>query len=337
MVTKTVTLPARRQPRSAFRLIILALVLVAALAGAGVVLFQAAARAALPQVDGRLALRGLSAPVTVTRDSRGIPNLVATNLPDLFFAQGYVTAQDRLWQMDMTRRFAAGDLAEILGPKFVQHDRTQRILLIRQTAENAAAQLPPRDREYFEAYARGVNAYIADQWNLPIEFRVLHYKPRPWTVTDSFLVATSMVQMLNLESISHELAREKISSQLPPDLAADLFPNSSWRDHPPVNSPGQDEFIPEEPASTAQQPIAQTQPDLQEKPHEAVPGAASPATSPARERTPSSPPSSHDAQIPRTTGHPLPDGGGVVQSAEHRGAGRRPPPGNQRLCPFPRL
>ena len=98
----------------------------------------AAGHAALPQVDGELVLPGLRAQVAVTRDKRGVPHIAAATLDDLFFAQGYVTAQDRLWQMDMGRRYAAGELAELLGREFVEHDRRQRILRLQAVAENAA-------------------------------------------------------------------------------------------------------------------------------------------------------------------------------------------------------
>ena len=86
------------------------------------------AHSALPQLDGEITVPGLSAPVTVTRDGHGVPTIEATTLEDLFFAQGYVTAQDRLWQMDVMRRFAAGEMSEILGPALLEHDREQRIL-----------------------------------------------------------------------------------------------------------------------------------------------------------------------------------------------------------------
>src|SRR6516162_5773602 len=84
--------------------------------------FYRAVKAALPAVDGTMQLAGLAGPVMVTRDSLGVPSISAGTLHDLFFAQGYVTAQDRLWQMDMTRRFASGDLAEVLGPDYVKVD-----------------------------------------------------------------------------------------------------------------------------------------------------------------------------------------------------------------------
>ncbi|MFB3916069.1 MAG: penicillin acylase family protein [Terriglobales bacterium] len=258
MATSTLTVPTRRVSHITFRLgLIVLLVVVITVLGLSA-WFYVAAHAALPQLDGNVAVRGLSARVTVTRDAQGVPHISADNLEDLFFAQGYVTAQDRLWQMDMTRRYAAGELAEILGPDYVQGDKRQRTLLIRTAAERAATALEARDRAYFEAYARGVNAYVDQhQGKLPIEFRVLRYSPRPWSVQDSLLVACSMVEVLNLGPLSHMLEREKILARLGPELTADLYPTSSWRDRPPMGSgaTGEEEMVPsqEEQAPERQQ------------------------------------------------------------------------------------
>ncbi|HTU60555.1 MAG TPA: penicillin acylase family protein, partial [Polyangiales bacterium] len=145
-------------------------------------------RASLPVIDGTISVEGLSAPVTVTRNAQGVPSIHASTEDDLFFAQGYVTAQDRLWQMDTLRRHAAGELAEILGPGLVQHDKIQRYLQLRAAADRAAASLPADQRRQLEAYARGVNAFIdSHRNNLPLEFHLLHYTPRPWTPRDSLL------------------------------------------------------------------------------------------------------------------------------------------------------
>ncbi|HEX4423871.1 MAG TPA: penicillin acylase family protein [Terriglobales bacterium] len=194
------------------------------------------ARSALPQLDGTLQVQGLSAPVTVTRDGHGVPTIEAANFPDLFFAQGYVTAQDRLFEMDGMRRYAAGDLSEIIGDGLLQHDRRQRILGLRMAARKAVALAPAEDRARFEAYARGVNAYIeSHRSRLALEFRVLRYSPRPWTPEDSMLVATQMVEDLSI-SPENALTREKILAKLGPELTADLYVNSSWHDHPPTSS-----------------------------------------------------------------------------------------------------
>lgn len=199
--------------------------------------FCLAARSALPKLDGALVLPGLRARVTVLRDAHGVPHVSASSLDDLLFAQGYVSAQDRLWQMDTTRRYAAGELAEILGQDLVPLDRRQRILGLGAVAERLAASLAPADRAELEAYARGVNAYIAShRGSLPLEFRVLRYRPRPWTPKDSLLVTLSMSEALNHGPYRVELARQAILAKLGPELTADLYPTTSWRDHPPTAS-----------------------------------------------------------------------------------------------------
>jgi penicillin amidase len=212
--------------------------IVLVLAALGVVgWFYSIARSALPQLDGTAQVPGLAAQVTVRRDAHGVPTIDAANLPDLFFAQGYVTAQDRLWQMDATRRFAAGELSEILGKDFLEHDREQRILGMRQAAGKALEVASEANRSHFEAYARGVNAYIDSHRNqLPLEFRILHYTPRAWTAEDSALVAAQMVKDLNHYPYKRALTREKILAKLGPELTGDLYVNSSWHDRPPTVS-----------------------------------------------------------------------------------------------------
>ena len=204
-----------------------------------------AMREQLPQLDGQLRLPGLQASVTVRQDTHGVPHIEAANMDDLLEAQGFVTAQDRLWQMDMARRMAAGDAAEILGKSFADHDRMQRLLAIRPTAERLASTLSDRDRRYFEDYARGVNTYIdLNRDQLPAEFRLLMYQPKSWQPVDSLLVALSMAQMLD-EHWPHKLDHEQVEARLGPTLAADLYPTGSWRDHPPtvpvpdLTAPGQ--------------------------------------------------------------------------------------------------
>src|SRR5208283_174034 len=139
-----------------------------------------------------------SSAVIVTRDGHGVPTIEAVNLEDLFFAQGYVTAQDRLWQMDVMRRFGSGELSEILGKGTLKIDREQRILGLRAAARKSLQMASPRDLAYHEAYARGVNAYIESHAHgLPIEFYILRYRPKPWQPEDSLVIANSMVKDLN--------------------------------------------------------------------------------------------------------------------------------------------
>src|SRR6516225_9174065 len=240
MSTTSLASPARTSDaRIAIRVVIALLLLALIVFLAFDVWFYRAVRAALPVEDGTIRLAGLSQPVTVTRDGLGIPTITATNLDDLFFAQGYVTAQERLWQMDMTRRFASGDLAMVLGPSFVSVDREQRILGLRQVAEKTAVRMDPAQREQFQAYANGVNAYIVEHSKtLPMEFRFLTYAPHVWTVEDSLLVGLSMTEFLNHGYFREILLKEKALAKLGPELTAELFVNSSWRDRPPGSDGG---------------------------------------------------------------------------------------------------
>ena len=238
----TVTAPARRS--AARRIVKIISVLFTLVVAAIIILglwFHHAAQNSLAQLDGTIAISGLHEPVHVARDGHGVPHLTAADLHDLFFAQGYVTAQDRMWQMDLTRRAVAGEMAEVFpgGPPpqtlasrvngappptrtWVDYDKQQRMLRLRAVADRVAAQLPARDREFFEAYAAGVNAYIArHKDNLPIEFRVLEYSPRTWTVSDSVLIGIGMSQLLNPQ-YEMEYKRGKIGQILTPELMADL-------------------------------------------------------------------------------------------------------------------
>jgi len=212
-------------------LLLLALLLAAAAVGYG----YYAAHSALPQLDGRLQIEGLSAPVTITRDGHGVPTIDAANIEDVLFAQGYVTAQDRLWQMDVIRRAGSGELSEILGSDTLKFDREQRILGLRAAAKKSLAAASPRERAFLEDFARGVNAYIQTHGNrLPIEFRILRYAPQPWLPEDSLVIANQMVKDLNYHYFYDALGREKILAKLGPELTADLYVNRSWHDRPPT-------------------------------------------------------------------------------------------------------
>lgn len=255
MATPTLA-PARPRARRIVLRSLAALLLLVMLAlGGAAGWFYWTARSALAQLDGAVQVRGLSAPVTITRDRQGVPHVVAATPADLFFAQGYVTAQDRLWQMDINRRYAAGELSEIFGARFfgtdmLRIDRRQRTLLLRPVAQRAMASLAARERAHLEAYAAGVNAAMAQQrgrW--PIEFRILGYEPRAWSAEDSMLVVLNIVESLNHGTYADDLARERVAAKVPPELLKDLYPTTSWRDHPPTMQPKRisgDEPTPEE-------------------------------------------------------------------------------------------
>jgi penicillin G amidase len=222
----------RRSPlKLAGRVLLVLLVLLGLVAAAAVHWFRSAAHAAMPQLDGTIALAELHAPVTVVRDAHGVPTITAQSLDDLFFAQGYVTAQDRLWQMDVMRRYAAGELSAAMGPAYIKVDREQRLLGLREVARRSVEQASPEVRAQLEAYARGVNAYIAEHhYALPLEMRVLRYFPRAWTAEDSALVGASMAEMLNHGTYLDDLNHERTLAKLGPELTADLYVTRSQRD-----------------------------------------------------------------------------------------------------------
>ena len=235
MATTTTSVSPPRQRSGPGRALAFVLIAVLVLILGALAWVYSVARSALPQLDGSVKVSGLSGRVRVIRDGHGVPTIDATTLDDLFFAQGFVTAQDRLWQMDMMRRFAAGEISEILGDEFLPHDREQRILGIRVAARKALEVASAQNLNHFEAYARGVNAYIeTHRERLPIEFRILRYSPRPWAPEDSTLIASQMVKDLNHYPYRDALDREKILAKLGPELTADLYVNTSWHDRPPT-------------------------------------------------------------------------------------------------------
>src|SRR4030095_5503999 len=174
-----------------------------------------------------LQIKGLVDQVVIRRDERGIPYIDAKNDADLYFAQGYATASDRLWQMDLFRRTARGELAEVLGTAALEEDKRHRTFGFTQSAEAEVAQASPSARALLEAYAKGVNAYIdsLDAKDLPPEFRLLQYKPRPWTPADSLIVVK-----LFFESLSNtwrlDVMREALAV-LPKEKLAALLPETS--------------------------------------------------------------------------------------------------------------
>ena len=141
------------------------------------------ASSTLAVIDGELAVAGLNGPVEVIRDEWGMPHVYAENDHDLFFAQGYVLAQDRLWQMEMWRRWHEGRLAEIFGPEALPYDARTRLMMYRGPFDETEwTSYHPDARAIFTAYADGVNAFIADHRdNLPVEFQLTGVVPDPWT------------------------------------------------------------------------------------------------------------------------------------------------------------
>ena len=176
-------------------------------------------------------IKGIKANITIYRDERGIPYIEAQNDEDLYFAQGYVTAADRLWQMDLFRRTVRGELSEVLGvgPNNValDQDKLHRTYGFTQAAEAELAAASPQTRAVLEAYARGVNAYAAslDPKSMPPEFQILQYGFRPWTPTDSLAVIKIFFEALS-DTWRLDIMRQALSA-LPPEKRAELLPEIS--------------------------------------------------------------------------------------------------------------
>jgi penicillin amidase len=177
------------------RIVVLMLVLSFCVAASPSLLFSAAAEA--QSLDKTISLPGLRERVTIRRDERGIPYIEATNDDDLYFAQGYVTASDRLWQMDLYRRTVRGELSEIFGQPTLGEDKRHRVFGFAQVLDENVAHLQPELKRVLDAYAKGVNAFIDTTKTLPPEFAILQYKPQPWRPADSLAVGKLMGEYLS--------------------------------------------------------------------------------------------------------------------------------------------
>jgi penicillin G amidase len=179
-------------------------------------------RAALPTISGEEELPGLGAPVTVRRDGLGVPHIQAASITDLMRAQGYVTAQDRLWQMDLLRRRALGELSEAFGEGALRIDKEIRELGLAGASREALELMPPDLRAELDAFTAGINAYI-ERRPLPLEFRILRYAPRKWEPADTMAVG----KLLALDLASGwdgEAFRAVVGDRLPADVQDLLFP-----------------------------------------------------------------------------------------------------------------
>ncbi|NNV06266.1 penicillin acylase family protein [Geobacillus sp. C56-T2] len=197
-----------------------------ALAGIGVFV-SAYIHRSLPIVEGKLAVPGLLDEVSVIRDSHGVPHIFANNEHDLFFAQGFVQAQDRLFQMDLSRRQASGQLSEVVGVATIERDKFFRTLGLRRAAEASYHIYSAEAKQVLEAFAQGVNAYIT--WakrtdRLPVEFRLLGYEPKPWTPVDSLVIGKYMAFDLG-GHWEGQVFRYWALNHLPKEKAYDLFPS----------------------------------------------------------------------------------------------------------------
>jgi penicillin amidase len=185
----------------------------------------------LPGSDQTARIKGLSAPVDITFDQDGIPRIRAANLQDAAAALGFVHARDRMFEMDLMRRNAAGRLSELAGPATLPLDRLMRTLGLRQAAEASYAHLPPQTQAMLQAYANGVNAWIARRGRFAApEFLVLG-APRPWTPVDSLMWGETMGLWLSM-NWRQELSRQALAGKVPQQLIDELWPDQSGAGKP---------------------------------------------------------------------------------------------------------
>ncbi|MGC1728274.1 MAG: penicillin acylase family protein [Steroidobacteraceae bacterium] len=201
-------------------------------------------RASLPRLDGTLRVNGLTAAVSIARDERGVPTIIAANRVDLAFATGFAHAQDRFFEMDLSRRLAAGELAELFGAVALDEDRKLRLFRFRHVAREVLAQADMHDRAILEAYARGVNAGLERLGSRPWEYWVLGARPAAWRPEDSVLVEYAMWWDLQANGFRREIQRQAIDARLRgPDCGAwkcalaFLYPHGTEWDAPDALTP----------------------------------------------------------------------------------------------------
>ena len=187
-------------------------------------------RGSVPQLDGIVALRGLSAPVNVARDARGTPTITARNRNDLAYALGFLHGQERFFQMDLQRRVAAGELAALVGPKALPVDEKHRLHRFRALAEQELALMNPSQRKFMAAYTAGVNAGLTHLSVRPWQYLLLDTKPQPWTDADTVLTIDTMFFDLNQDGDNpRELDIARMRAVLPKALTDFLLsPSPRW-------------------------------------------------------------------------------------------------------------
>lgn len=178
------------------------------------VVAQGLLRASLPQLDGDIRHSGVRAPVHIARDARGVPTIDAATRLDLAYATGFVHSQDRFFQMDLSRRLAAGELSELFGPVALEQDRKTRLFRFRRIAREVLAEATPAQRALLESYARGVNAGLAQLSGRPWEYYLLAQEPLAWRAEDTVLVEYAMWWDLQANGLRREILRRELNARL---------------------------------------------------------------------------------------------------------------------------
>ncbi|MER6949721.1 penicillin acylase family protein [Nonomuraea sp. NPDC000554] len=222
---------------------VLTVLLVLALVLAGVLVYTV--RRSFPQVDGTVRLPGLAGNVEIYRDKSGIPQIYADSAEDLFMAQGFVHAQDRFWEMDLRRHITSGRLSELFGKATLDNDKAIRTMGWRRVAEQELPELSARTRRYLDAYAKGVNAWLAANPNASdrsLEYSILKlqnggYKPEPWTALDSISWLKAMAWDLR-SNMEDEIDRALALTTLPRERVEQLYPRYPYDKHQPIVTQG---------------------------------------------------------------------------------------------------
>ena len=231
--------------KNIFKRVGLGILIIAVLLGAGGAFYftsylpNTIAPKSFPKIDGEIQLEGLDQPVDIYRDEMGIPHIYASTQHDLFFAQGYIHAQDRFWQMDFWRHIGSGTLSEMFGKSQLDTDMFLRTLGWKQTAEQEYEELQPTSKVILESYVAGVNAYLTDHDTtaLSLEYAILgllspDYKIEPWTPVNSLTWGKAMAWDLR-GNMDNEIERAVLSKTLTPEQLAELFPPYP-EDHPVI-------------------------------------------------------------------------------------------------------
>jgi penicillin G amidase len=192
----------------------------------------ARAKGVLAQLDGEIRVPGLRQPVHVLRDEWGIPHIYAENQHDLFFAQGYVTAQDRLFQIDLWRRIGLGETAELFGAEAIEADHFARLIKYRGDMQAEWASYGPDTQEIATSFVAGINAYIdhLDE-KLPIEFQVLNYRPAKWKPEDILARMSGIIMTSNWQ---REVARARLIATVGHERARTIAPTDPQQEYAPA-------------------------------------------------------------------------------------------------------
>ncbi|MBS1698539.1 MAG: penicillin acylase family protein [Actinobacteria bacterium] len=232
--------PRRRVGRIIGRTVFGVIAGIAVLATAAALFLVWTVQRSFPQTSGALELKGLQAPVSVQRDDRGIPTVVADNAHDLFFAQGFVHAQDRFWEMDFRRHVTSGRVAELFGASQVAADKFLRTMDWHGIAEKEVAAMDATTRGYYEAYADGVNAYIADHKGAEASFEYAvvgmtnsGYEIEKWTPADSVAWLKAMAWDLR-GNVEDETTRALLAPTVDPATIDEIYPAYPFDSHPVI-------------------------------------------------------------------------------------------------------